>query len=109
MERPGFGFSPGTALMACLLLGTVVAYAITTDGFSTLRGKTSDQELARLAGTNQRLMQEIEQLRMRQAHDGAALAALQKDYAIQVEALRQANRNLAFYRKNVPGVVPTEK
>ncbi|MEN3112944.1 hypothetical protein ACFONG_16690 [Uliginosibacterium paludis] len=63
----------------------------------------SKQEVVRLTGLNQQLSRELEELKMLQAHDKAALAALQKDYAEQVEALRQANRNLAFYRKNAPG------
>jgi len=76
---------------------------------SGLRGKESSNEIILLKSANQNLIREIEELRMRLAHDGAALEALQNDYAAQVEALRQANRNLAFYRKNLPGVVPDDK
>lgn len=103
--RPFWSVFVGVIVVA--VLGYAAAYA-TVDG-RVVGAQASDelarsrQELARLTTANQQLAREIEELKMLQAHDKAALAALQKDYAEQVEALRQANRNLAFYRKNAPG------
>ncbi len=97
-------------LPVLLLLIAGAGYAAYATGTGVLPGVQAQvgddgnaREVIRLKSENQVLARELDEIKMAQAHDKAALAALQKDYAEQVEALRQANRNLAFYRKNVPG------
>ncbi len=97
-------------LPVLLLLIAGAGYAAYATGTGVLPGGQAQvgddgnaREVIRLKSENQVLARELDEIKMAQAHDKAALAALQKDYAEQVEALRQANRNLAFYRKNVPG------
>lgn len=109
VAQPRSRFWQCSAWAACLVLGGTVVYGLENMRISGLRGKESSNEIILLKSANRNLIREIEELRMRLAHDGAALEALQNDYAAQVEALRQANRNLAFYRKNLPGVVPDDK
>lgn len=69
-----------------------------------LAGQASS--VGQLTESNQKLAREVEQLKLMQEHDRAALAALQKDYEAQAENLRQASRELSFYRKNAPANGP---
>lgn len=58
------------------------------------------QEIASLSATNVRLKQESEEMKMRLEHERATREAMEREVASLTESLKQANKNLSFYRKH---------
>lgn len=88
------------------MVSGAVVHAVFADRMQQFLAAGHAASVGQLTEENQKLQGELEQMRMMQEHDRAALAALQKNYEAQAESLRQASRELSFYRKNAPANVP---
>ena len=71
---------------------------------NTRSGVTSDamlqEQIRSLTGEVNQLKLEAADLKMKLAHEQATRQSLERDFSAQSEALKQATKNLAFYRKN---------
>lgn len=116
LTRASFSVRPGgpratltkLILIPAVVLGGLGAFGI-ANGDISAPGFSADSDAVRLgelAESNARLTRELTELRLQQTHDKAKISSMEAEYARQAEALQEVNRELAFFRKNTPGVRP---
>ncbi len=99
-SRQGRNFLVGAVLLAATV--SAAAYYLVPGDAEPSRAL--NMALASQKAENEKLRLEVAELKMNLGHERATRESLERESASQAEALKQANKNLSFYRSHAGNV-----